>query len=395
MILARRAQHLSGPLHPDAANIISFDSGFAFPQIFPDLTQAATRALSDYRSEALQYGKPFGLLALREWIARYMHDDGAESVTADDILIVNGAKNGLDLLCRLLTEEGDAIVVTGPTYFTAIPIFRSFGLRFIEVPQDAGGMDVALLAERLAERTRAGLPPPKFIYDVPDFHNPSGITMSRARREALLALAKDTGIAIIEDSPYRKLRYDGETIPSLKALDRNGIVFALGTFSKLLAPGLRLGWISADHELLARVAQLKSDGGTSPMAQRVVLEFLKDGELSAHLEHARAAYAEHRNVMVAALRRELPEAQFAVPQGGYYLWLRFPDGVTTSELADRAFAGGVSIIPGSAFFAADDTHSARHRGTPNHFVRLAYSFSTPPEIDAGVKILARAYYSMT
>jgi 2-aminoadipate transaminase len=390
---ARRAMHLPGPMHPEGGNAISFDSGYAYPGIFPDLTVAATRALTAFRPESLQYGTPLGMLAMRNWIAGYLRDDGA-NVDVHNIIVVNGAKQGLDLICRALTDEGDAIVVTGPTYFTAIPIFRSFGLEFVEVPQDAEGLDVAVLAERLAQRRAAGKQSPKFIYDVPDFHNPSGITMSLARRRALLEIADANGIAVIEDSPYRRLRYEGATLPSLKSLDRNGIVLALGTFSKLIAPGLRIGWVCGDPDVITRLARLKSDGGTSPMTQRLILEFLLAGGLEPHIERARTVYALHRDLMIAQLERELPEASFVRPHGGYYLWLTLPEGSDSAALAERAYDAGVSAIAGSAFYAADDSDSARARGVPQRNMRLAYSSATSDRITEGVKLLAATYHSM-
>ncbi|HTU69125.1 MAG TPA: PLP-dependent aminotransferase family protein [Candidatus Baltobacteraceae bacterium] len=391
--LARRAMRLPGPLHPDSADAISLDSGYAFPEIFPDLTRAAARALTVFRSESLQYGSPYGLRPMREWIAQYMRDDGA-AVTAENVIVVNGAKHGLELICRLLVDDGDAVVVTGPTYFTAIPILRSFGLTFIEVPQDEEGLDVVMLAKRLAQRERDRLPAPKFIYDVPDFHNPSGITMSLRRRQALLALATSRSIPIVEDSPYRRLRFEGSSEPSLKSLDRSGIVFALGTFSKLIAPGLRIGWICAEADSIVRIAQLKSDGGTAPMTQRIIVEFFADGGLEPQIARARAAYGEHRDRMIEAVRRDLPSAVFTPPHGGYYLWLRFPDGIDTGVLAERAFEAGVSPIAGNAFFAADDPSSARAQGIPSHYMRLAYSNATPDRIDRGVKLLADTLRSM-
>ncbi len=391
--LARRAARLPLPAHAEGGNAISLDSGYASPDILPDFTQAALRALNTFRSESLQYGSPLGLYPLREWIAEYMREDGSD-VSSDEIMVVGGAKQGLDLICRLLVDEGDAVVVTGPTYFTAIPILRSFGLEFIEIPQDAEGLDVEILAERLAQRERRGRKPPKFIYDVPDFHNPAGITMSSERRASLIALANAKSIPVVEDSPYRKLRFEGVSKPSLKALDRDGMVFALGTFSKLLAPGLRIGWVCAERALLGRMARLKSDGGTCPLTQRTILEFFKDGGLAPQLERARNAYKTHRDLMIAALRRELPQVSFAVPEGGYYLWLRFPEGADTDVVAERAYAAGVSVIAGNVFFAADDPESAKSRGIPRRYMRIAYSRANAQEIEAGVHLLAGAYNSI-
>ena len=246
LLLARRAARLTSNIVAASHNggAIAFDSGHAFPGVLPDLTEFAASALSDHRPETLQYAPRPGLPELRTWIAEYMTGDGVANFTADNVQVVNGAKHGLELVCRLLLDEGDSIVVTAPTYFTAIPIFKSFGVEFIEIAQDNDGLMVDELSRALEEGKRNGRRLPKFIYDVPDFHNPTGVTMSRARREALIELAAAFGIYIVEDSPYRKVRFEGESQPSLKALDRRNTVLTLGTFSKLLAPGLRIGWIA-------------------------------------------------------------------------------------------------------------------------------------------------------
>lgn len=392
--LAHRAAHLpSAPSHAESEGVIPFNSGHAYPGILPDLTRAAERALTIHRAETLQYGPRPGIPELREWISTYMQEDGA-NVSPQEILVVNGAKQGLDLLCRLYTDQGNSIAVTAPTYFTAIPIFRSYGLNFIEVGQDEEGLDVAMLSEQLAERRRQGLKAPKFIYDIPDFHNPTGANTSRRRREALIDLATRERIPIIEDSPYRKVRFEGESEPSFKALDREGIVFTLGTFSKLMAPGIRIGWISGAQAMLARMAQLKADGGTCPLTQRIIVEFCKEGGLAPHLERVRETYGLHRDHMVAALRRELPEAAFTVPQGGYYLWLRFPAETDTDVLARRAQEAGVTVIAGSRFFADGEVRYPRNQGSPKNYMRLAYSHAGPSEIDEGVRRLAVSYRSL-
>jgi 2-aminoadipate transaminase len=387
--VARRAAHLARPAHADGGSAISFDSGYAFPGTLPDLSAAAERALGAYRREALQYGPRFGLPDMREWIATLMCDDGA-NVVPGDVLVTNGAKHGIELFCRLFTEEGDTIVVSAPTYFTAIPIFRSFGLGFVEVAQDGEGIEVDTLRQQLHERERQGLEPPKFIYNVTDFHNPSGITMSRRRREALVALATERQIPVLEDSPYRKLRFEGQQEPSLKSLDSAGVVFALGTVSKIMAPGLRIGWVAGPRPLIARMGQLKSDGGTCPLTQRVVLEFSKGGGLVPHLRRVTQTYADNRDRMVAAVRRELPDVTLAIPQGGYYLWLHFPAGTDTDALAERAHDAGVSVIGGSAFFAGESVCLLRDQ---RRYMRLAFSHATHVEIDEGVRRLAAAYGS--
>jgi len=384
---ARRAAHLSPTLPPAASpDTIAFDSGHAFPALLPDLTTEGATALTQYRSDSLQYAPRAGLPELRAWIADYMRADGA-TVRSENVLVTNGAKHALELVCRLLLDEGDGVVVTAPTYFSAIPILRSYGAVFVEVPQDRAGLDVDVLASILDRLAREGRPVPKFIYDVPDYHNPTGVTLSYERRVALLELAARHQIAVVEDSPYRRVRFEGNLIPSLKALERPdaGTVIHLGTFSKLMAPGLRVGWVAAPASLVARMAQLKTDAGSCPLTQRIVVEFCSAGRLDAHVERVQDRYRSNRDHMVAALERELPETSFEIPHGGYYIWLRCPAGVDGEVLATRAGEAGVAVTAGRRFFATSD---ARH---PRNYVRLAYSHATHDEIDEGVRRLAKAF----
>lgn len=388
-LLSRRASALAATLPaPAPATNLGFDSGHASNAVLPDLSAEAVRALTTFRAETLQYAPRPGLPALRACIVDQMAADGI-TCTRDQVLVTNGAKHAIDLICRVLLDEGDAIVVTRPTYFTAIPIFRSFGVRFIEVPQDHDGLDVDTLETMLAQRERDGFAAPKFIYNVPDFHNPTGVTMSLERRKALIALAAQRGIPIVEDSPYRNVRFEGESIPSLKALDPHNTVFYVGTFSKLMAPGLRVGWVVASPDMIARLVQLKSDGGSCPLTQRIITEFLTSGRLAPHIERVRETYGANRDAMVAALRRELPDASFAVPEGGYYVWLTLPDDSDGDAIARAASQGGVTVLPGNKFFATTDT------AYPKNHLRVAYSHATPAEIDDGIRRLAEAYRAVT
>jgi len=383
-LLSRRATSLAASLPAGApATNLAFDSGHASNAVLPDLSAEAIRALTVYRAETLQYAPRPGLPELRACIIEQMAADGIQA-TRDQVLVTNGAKHAIDLICRVLLDEGDSIVVTRPTYFTAIPIFRSYGVRFIEVQQDRDGLDVNELATILAHRERDGLKQPKFIYNVPDFHNPTGVTMPLERRKALIQLATERGIRIIEDSPYRKVRFEGESIPSLKALDSTDIVFYVGTFSKLMAPGLRVGWTVASADMIARMIQLKSDGGSCPLTQRIITEFLTGGRLPAHIERVQQTYRENRDAMVAALRRELPDATFEIPEGGYYVWLTLPDDADGDAIARSANEGGVTVLPGSKFFASSDVPH------PKNHLRVAYSHATPDEIDDGIRRLAAA-----
>jgi 2-aminoadipate transaminase len=393
--LARRAQGLStafpAPHFPSelGAEVIAFDSGFAYPGVFPELAAIAAEALTVHRDETLQYAPPQGQPALRAWIADYMTRDGCD-VAAEDVLVVNGAKHGIDLICRLLLDEGDTIVVTAPTYFTAIPIFRSFGAEIIEVEQDEDGLIVSDLEDLFGRMRAEGRPLPKFIYNVSDFHNPTGAAMSLARRRALVALAAREGVWIIEDNPYRRVRFEGEALPTLKALDQTGVVFHVGTFSKLVAPGLRIGWVAAEPELIARLMQLKSDGGSNPLIQRIIYDFCRSDAFEAHARQVQDLYRSHRDRIVAALARELPEIRLTAPEGGYYVWLTLPGHLDGDAVAREAAALGVNVIAGSKFFANAAPAFPRNRASGKNHIRLSYSFAGLDQIDAGVRRLAQA-----
>jgi 2-aminoadipate transaminase len=382
---ARRAIHLSSLMPaPAPGDRISFDSGHAYPGVLPDLTREADSALTRHRSETLQYAPRAGLPELREWITQYLAFDGIE-LPADGVLVTNGAKHAIELVCRALLDEGDSVVVTRPTYFSAIPIIRSFGATFLEIGLDQDGLDVGELAALLAQLARERRPMPKFIYNVSDFHNPTGLTTSLERRRALIQLAIRHQILIIDDSPYRSVRFEGTPIPPMKALDAEDCVIHLGTFSKLLAPGLRVGWAAGSPALLARMAQLKTDAGSCPLTQRVIFDFCAAGRLGEHIARVQDTYRSHRDRMVTAFRREMPEVTFDVPHGGYYLWLTLAPGVDGDELVQRAGEAGVTIIAGSKFFARTD---AEH---PRNLARVAFSHASIDEIDEGVRRMARAY----
>jgi 2-aminoadipate transaminase len=397
-VLARRAAGLStafpAPHFPTelAEGVIAFDSGFAFPGLLPDLSEIAARALTVHRAETLQYSTPQGEPQLREWIAGYMRADGCEA-GPENILIVNGAKHGVDLVCRLLLDEGDSVVVTAPTYFTVIPILKSFGAELLEVGQDAEGFSVDELAALFERLKREGRALPKFVYNVSDFHNPTGATMSRARREALIALCAANSVYVVEDNPYRRVRFEGEEVPTLKALDRDDAVIHVATFSKLIAPGLRMGWICAHPHLIARMMGLKSDGGSNPLIQQIVFDFCNSDAFEAHAARVQEVYRSHRDHMIAALARELPQLRVEASEGGYYVWGALPGDIDSDALARRAAEDGVNIIPGTKFFAGSGAYPQNARPGRSH-VRLAYSYATLDEIDEGVRRLGEAYRAL-
>ena len=377
---ARRAAVVPVPAAPEPDGMISFGSGDAYPERLPDMGDVAHLAASRFRTETMQYAPRLGIGELREWIAGYLLADGIR-VTADRVIVVNGAKHGLDLACKLFVEPRDSVVVTSPTYMSALGIFRGWEVEYLEIGQDGEGMRVDELAERLGELERAGRPLPKLVYDVPEFHNPTGVTVSAPRRRALVALAQRYGLMIVEDDPYRRIRFEGAPVAPMQSVDESGCVIGLGTFAKLVAPGLRVGWVVATPEIVGRMAALKSDGGSCPLTQRLVLEYCRAGRLEPHIRDVVKTYAGHRDFMLAALARHLPGARCVVPQGGYYLWLRLPDGIDADRLAVAAARRGVRVLPASQFYAT--------AGPATH-VRLAYSYASASEIAEGVRRLAQA-----
>lgn len=380
---ATRARDTVAPTATAHSTLIELGGGYGFPGVLPDIVSEAMAA-AESKGETLQYGPLYGLEDLRDAIGDYLRQDGIE-VARENILIVNGAKHGLDLACRVFLEPGDTVIVTGPTYLNAVRILNNAEAHFISIPQDEEGMDAEILRHHLQTRHDAGEPLPKLLFDMPDFHNPTAIEMSAARRQRLVELATQYDFVIIEDDPYRRIRFEGESVPPIKAFDKNGRVIGLGTVSKILAPGLRIGWVNADPTIIRRMASHKSDGGTSPLLQRIVVQLFRNGMVNQHVATLSSLMRGHRDAMIDAIREHLPGTSLCEPNGGYFLWVRLPPELDADELMRRAANEGVSIISGRLCFAEQP---------PGSFLRLAYSFSTPGQIIEGVKRIGRAYAAM-
>ena len=361
-------------------NLIQLGGGYGFPDTLPDVV-AEAMAAAELKAETLQYGPLYGLDDLRDAIVGYLADDGI-AAARENILVVNGAKHGLDLACRVFIEPGDPVIVAAPTYLTAISILKAAEATFVSVPQDGEGMDTDALERILQAREMAGEPMPKLLFDVPDFHNPSGITMSEARRRHLVQLAEQYDFLIIEDDPYRRIRFEGTPVPPIKTFDTSGRVIGLGTVSKILAPGIRIGWVNADPAIVRRMAAHKSDHGSCPLMQRIVVQLFRNGKVDHHIATLLKVLREHRDAMVGAIRKHLPGATVRVPSGGYFLWVELPAGVDADELVQRSAKEGVAIFSGRLSFA---------EAAPGQFLRLAYSFATPARIVEGVEKVGRAY----
>jgi 2-aminoadipate transaminase len=357
-----------------------FSDGYAFPRCLPDISREAVLAAAQ-PSETMQYSDVFGVQELREQIVDYVARDGVVC-SPENILIVNGAKHGLDLACRVFIEPGDGVIVTAPTYMTALSILRTHEVVFWPVGQDDDGVLVDELETKLKAAFERGDKLPKLFFDVPDFHNPTGLTTSLARRHKLLSLAREFGFILVEDDPYRRIRFEGQPVAPIKSLDTSGLVIALGTASKILAPGLRIGWVIADEKIIQRMAVQKADGGTSPFNQRVFVELLRGNEIEHHIDVVTEELRKHRDIMMGALRRFMPETTFRVPEGGYYLWLRLPGVVNADELAGLALERGVKVYSGRRCYPGEPLENA---------LRLCYSYEEPEQIEEGIERLSKAY----
>jgi 2-aminoadipate transaminase len=382
---AERARDTVAPAVTATAydNIIQLGGGYGFPDTLPDIV-AEAMAAADAKAETLQYGPLYGVTDLRDAIVAYLAEDGIIA-TRENILVVNGAKHGLDLACRVFLEKGDPVIVAAPTYLTAVHILKDAEASFVSVSQDDAGIDTDELERKLQARLDGDLVMPKLLFDVPDFHNPTGITMSAPRRKRLVELAEKYDFVIVEDDPYRRIRFEGDPVPPIKTFDTTGRVIGLGTVSKILAPGLRIGWVNAAPAILRRMASHKSDHGTCPLLQRIVVQLFQNGKVDEHIAILKKVLRVHRDAMVDAIRKHMPGASVRTPQGGYFLWVQLPPEIDADTLVHRAAKEGVAVFSGRLCFA--DTARGQ-------FLRLAYSFSTPSRIVEGVARVGRAYTAM-
>ena len=382
---ARRATVLGASVYDHTPGTIVLNSGMAYPTLLPDVVREAMEAARDHTAETLQYGPLMGLDDMRDQIVRFVAEDGVRC-KRENVLVTYGAKNGLDLACRVFVEPGDRVIVTRPTYMTALQIMRTHSVNFLDIGQDDEGFDTDELEAKLNRLVANGEAMPKLLFDVPDFHNPTGITTTAPRRQRLVDLAEAFGFIILEDDPYRRVRFEGEPVPPIKSFDQSGSVVALGTVSKILAPGLRVGWAIGPREIVDRMAMQKADGGTNPFAQRIVAELMRGNKMSAHIGALSAEMARHRDVMIDCLEEHLPEARIRTPEGGYFLWVELPAGTDAEQVARLALKHGAEVSTGRLSFPND---------VPGNYIRLAYSFPEIDDIDAGVKGLGQAFREYT
>lgn len=356
--------------------LISFAGGLPAMDLFPiaELRDAAERVISTHGAPALQYGASEGYTPLREYLARHMRERGIEC-TADEVFLTSGAQQALDLLTRIFLNPGDAVVVETPTYLTAIRVFQAVGARMVAAPTDGDGIVVERLPE-LLERHR-----PKMLYTIPNFQNPTGVTLAAARRPVLAELAARYGFVVVEDDPYGQIRYAGVDLPPVRAFDREGQVVYVGTLSKTVAPGLRVGWAVVEPSLFGHLIAMKQveDTMSSTFDQRVAYEYLRTGASPAHVARIREVYRTRYQAMDAALAEHMPAGfTWTHPEGGLFLWVTGPEGLNTTTLLAEALARGVLYVPGEDFYPD---------ATGANTMRLSFSASEPERIRSGIAIL--------
>jgi 2-aminoadipate transaminase len=373
-------------------DVISFGGGLPAPELFPTARceDACSRVLRESGPEALQYSATEGYRPLREMIARHTRRYGL-SVDADNILITSGSQQALDLIGKVFVNPGDHILVERPTYLGALQAWSAYQAQYLAVDIDEDGARV----DGMEDLLRAG---PKFIYSLPNFQNPSGVTLSLERRRKLVAQADHYGVPILEDDPYGQLRYEGEHITPLVALDAqyrsdtgtySGNVIYLSTLSKTLAPGLRIGWIVASNGVIDRLVQAKqgADLHTSTFTQRVAYEIARGGFLDRHVQTLRRVYRERRDAMIAAMREHFPPGvTWTRPQGGLFLWIRLPEDVDAADVLREALKANVAFLVGASFFVD---------GSGRNTARFNFSNANENRIREGVRRIGAVLHRMT
>lgn len=368
-------------------DVISFAGGMPAPEVFPieEFKEACEVVLSEMGDRALQYGTTEGYQPLREMIARNASKYGIQ-ISADNVLITSGSQQALDLLGRIFINRGDRVLVESPTYLGAIQAWNAYGVKYVTIPSDENGMRTDLLESRL----RTGI---KFIYVLPNFQNPTGVTLTRERRKQLVEMADAYGVPIVEDDPYGQLRFEGEHQTPVVVIDDemrakevpiySGNVIYTSTFSKILAPGLRLAWVVAPTEVIKKLVQAKQgcDLHTATFNQYLAFQLANSPWMKQHIRLIRKVYKERRDTMLEALEANMPEGvRWTHPKGGLFLWATLPDCIDTSAIFNEAVAQKVAFVPGGSFHPL---------GGGENTMRLNFSNSKPEMIQEGIKRLAK------
>lgn len=361
--------------------VISFAGGLPAPELFPveEMKQVTMKVLDEAGSQALQYSTTEGFEPLRRLIATRMNNKFKMAVDASQILVTSGSQQALDFAGKLFLDSGDVVLCESPTYLAAISAFKAYQPRFVEVPTDDNGMMIDELARILRSTPRI-----KLIYVIPDFQNPTGRTWSLERRQQFMELISKHEIPVVEDNPYGELRFEGESLPSMKSLDKKGLVIFVSTFSKTFCPGLRIGWIAADNGFIEKFVLIKqgADLHTSSFSQQVIAKYLESYDFEAHIQKLTGTYRKRRNAMISAMEEYFAaDIQFTRPQGGLFAWVQVPQRIKAVELLQRCLQQEVAFVPGDSFFP---------NGQVENTFRLNYSNMPEEKIREGVRRLAGA-----
>ncbi|MCK9216386.1 MAG: PLP-dependent aminotransferase family protein [Firmicutes bacterium] len=359
--------------------IISFAGGLPAPELFPieELKEVCVKVLETDGRAGLQYSPTEGYIPLRKIISQRLNKIGIE-IGYDDILITSGSQQGLEFSAKIFIDEGDIIICESPSYLGALNAFKAYLPNFVEVGMDEDGMKMDELEKALQVNKNA-----RFIYTIPNFQNPSGITMSLERRKKLVELAEKYNVPVIEDNPYGELRFEGEEIPPVKHFDKTGIVVYLGTFSKNFAPGLRLGWVAASTEILQKYVLVKqgADLQCNSLTQREIAYYINNYDLESHIKKIIEVYKKRRDLMLDTMGKEFPEnVTYTYPNGGLFTWVTLPEGIDAAEVLKSALEEKVAFVPGGPFYP--------NPGNENHF-RLNYSNMPEDRIVDGIKRLGK------
>lgn len=364
--------------------VISLAGGLPDTSTFPPDTFAAVaqRIARESCARALQYGPTEGLAGTKECIAEVMRADGGMRIDLDDVIVTTGGQQVIDLVTKTLIDPGDVIIAEAPTYPGAVPTFSSYEAEVVQIEMDTDGMRIDLLEDRLAELEREGRKP-KFIYTVPSFQNPAGVTMSLERRRRLVRLAAEREVLVLEDNPYGLLRYEGQPLPPLHALDGGVYVMYLGTFSKILSPGIRLGWVIAPAPVLEKInlGKQATDLCTSTLSQLMVQAYFEEARWRDYVESLTEIYRARRDTMLDALAEFFPpEAEWTRPGGGLFIWATLPDFIDTTDLLARALRDNVAFVPGEAAYLD---------GRGRNAMRLNFSSSDEDSIREGIRRIGK------
>ncbi|MDO5053522.1 MAG: PLP-dependent aminotransferase family protein [Pseudoclavibacter sp.] len=362
--------------------VVSLAGGMPYVQALPgELVESAFRTMMrEHGSEALQYGGGQGIPQIREQILQLMALAGITDASADDVVTTTGSQHALELMAKLFLDPGDVVLAESPSYVGALGTFRSYQAQVVHLAMDAEGVEPTALRETV-RRLRADGRRVKFLYTVPNFNNPSGVTMSAARRVEVLEICRSEGLLILEDDPYGLLFFEEPAPPAIRSLDAEHVVY-LGSFSKILSPGVRVGWALAPHAIREKLVLAVESSILSPstFTQWVVTEYFRQSDWREQIDGYRGVYRERRDAMLQALDEHLPRLSWTRPGGGFFVWLRLPESLDSKRMLPRAVAELVAYTPGTAFFAD---------GQGRDRMRLSFCFPTPERIRTGVRRLAK------